>query len=183
MAYDSLVLKEFKKHCDLEVEDITKKINDISRREYEKWLNSDFRISRIRDLLIWRFSQFMEHIFNFEPPNAESVAYIFQLTLSSARSLIKDYKAQYGRIEYIKRLRKAVSDILETHLTEARKKNATVFKIPFQSSSQIDELFESVRRIATNDPKIEEPQREPNKPYVLEIMDSTADKAIQELRS
>lgn len=178
MAFDELVLQEFQKYSIMNNEQIMAKLHEISKREYEQWLNNEIFFSRIRDLHIWRFSQFMVHIWQFKVPTYESVAFIFQVTLTSARSLIKDYKAQYGRKGYNQSLQRNIVGILRKFI---QGKKGSI-EVPFQTTSQIEELFESVRRISSSDPSIAEPKKVQGRTYVVDIEIATAKKVIEELK-
>lgn len=177
MNFDHSVLTEFKKYSPMTIQQIKTKLSEISRYEYESWLNNKMYFSRLRDLHIWRLSQFMEKIWNYRTPTAESIAFLFQVTLTSARSLIKDFKAQYGRRGYTDSIRKRISKILQDSIKG--KKGA--IEVALHNDSQFDELFEIVRQIATDNPQISEPNRVKHKSYVISIEKSTAEKIIEEI--
>jgi hypothetical protein len=165
MNFDHSVIIEFKKYSPMTIQKIKTKLSEISRYEYESWLNNKMYFSRLRDLHIRRLSQFMEKIWNYRTPTAESIAFLFQVTLTSARSLIKDFKAQYGRRGY----------------TDSIKGKKGAIEVALHNDSQFDELFEIVRQIATDNPKISEPNKVKNKSYVIAIEKSTAVKIIEEI--
>ncbi len=60
MNFDHSVLLEFKKYSTMTTQQIKTKLSEISRYEYESWLNNKMYFSRLRDLHIWRLRQFME---------------------------------------------------------------------------------------------------------------------------
>lgn len=178
MAYENLVLQEFKKYCSLTEKQITTHLNEISQNEYELWLNNEMFFSRIRDLHIWRLSQFMQKIWDYNPPTDESIAFIFQITLTSARSLIKDYKAQYGRKGFSDSIKETIAKKLEDSI---KGKDGEI-EVAFQNNAQIDELIEIVRQISAMNPKISEPSKVKNRSYVISIEKSAAEEVIKYIR-
>ncbi len=178
MAFDKLVLDEFKKYCGLTVTQISKKLNEISQNEYELWLNNEKYYTRIRDLHIWRLSQFMKEIWDYNTPTDESIAFVFQITLTSARSLIKDYKAQYGRKGYSDSIKAKIAKKLEDSIVDKKGE----IEIAFQNNAQIDELIEIVRQISAQNSKISEPSKVKNKSYVVSIEKSAAEEVIKYIR-
>lgn len=178
MAYEKLVLQEFKKYCSLTEAQISTNLFRISQNEYELWLNNKMFFSRLRDLHLWRLSQFMQEIWNFNVPTQESIAFIFQVTLASARSLIKDYKAQYGRQGYSNSVRKIIANKLADSIEDGEGE----IEVAFQNNAQIDELIEIVRQISAKNPTISEPSRVKNRSYVISIERSAAEEVIRYIR-
>ena len=178
MAYDNLVLQEFKKYSKLAKNQISTRLSEISQKEYEQWLNNEKLFSRIRDLHIWRLSQFMKNIWDYNPPTDESIAFIFQITLVSARSLIKDYKAQYGRKGYNDSIKETIAKKLENSIKDKEGE----IEVAFHNNVQIDELIETVRQVSANKPEISEPSRVKNRSYVISIEKSAAEEVIKYTR-
>lgn len=178
MAYENSVLQEFKMYCSKTEIQISKHLNKISQIEYELWLNNKILFLRIRDLHIWRLSQFMEKILDYNSPTDESIAFIFQVTLTSARSLIKDYKAQYGRKGYSNSIKETIAKILEDSIKD---KDGEIV-VAFQNNAQLDELTETVRQISAKNPKISEPSKVKSKSYVVSIEKSAAEEVIKYIR-
>lgn len=90
---------------------IKQKIITISNYEYHMWLDGKMPFITFRELQIWRLRQFVEFIWDWNIPEDELIATIFNITKRKASNLINDFQARFGKIYILPRTLIRIIDI------------------------------------------------------------------------
>jgi len=90
---------------------VKQKIITISNYEYHMWLDGKMPFITFRELQIWRLRQFVEFIWDWNIPEDELIATIFNITSRKASNLINDFQARFGKIYILPRTLIRIIDI------------------------------------------------------------------------
>jgi len=91
---------------------VRQKLDRIARKEYAMWLNGRLPYISPREIQVWRLRQFAQNIWDWNLPDDEDVAILFNLTKRQATSLLSDFHAKFRKEHLYPRILRRVLDLL-----------------------------------------------------------------------
>ena len=134
---------------------VREKLDRVARYEYRHWLNGRMPFVSPRQLQLWRLRQFAEFILDWDLPDDEVLAVVFNLTSRQAGSLVSDFYAKFRKLyvfpRILRRLFALLDDKPQIPQTQYQGVIGRVYKIPSkryleEMNAVINDLRESHRR-------------------------------------
>lgn len=134
---------------------VREKLDRIARYEYRHWLNGRMPFVSPRQLQLWRLRQFAEFILDWDLPDDEVLAVVFNLTSRQAGSLVSDFYAKFRKLYVFPRVLQRLFTLLDGKAqipqTDYQGVTGRVYKIPSkryldEMNAVINELRESHKR-------------------------------------
>jgi hypothetical protein len=92
---------------------VRQRLKRIAEFEYVSWMNGLMPFVSPRDIRIWRLRQFAEYIWDWDLPDDDDIATIFNLTKRQAGNLVGDFHARFRKVYlyplFVRRLLKIVA--------------------------------------------------------------------------
>jgi len=98
--------EEFLRTC------IHERLNRIARFEYSNWLNGRMPFISPREIQLWRLRQFAEFIWDWNLPDDDDLATIFNLTKRQSTNLVSDFHAKFRKLYLYPRILRRLLDLL-----------------------------------------------------------------------
>ncbi len=92
---------------------VSEKLNSIARLEYGNWLNGLMPFVSPREIQIWRLRQFAEYIWDWNLPEDDDLATIFNLTKRQATNLAGDFHAKFRKLYLYPRILRRLLDLID----------------------------------------------------------------------
>jgi hypothetical protein len=92
---------------------VGEKLDRIARYEYRHWLNGRMPFVSPRQLQLWRLRQFAEFIMDWDLPDDEVLAVVFNLTSRQAGSLVSDFYAKFRKLYVFPRVLQRLFALLD----------------------------------------------------------------------
>jgi hypothetical protein len=87
-------------------------LDRISRFEYANWLNGRMPFISPREIQLWRLRQFAEFIWDWNLPDDDDLATIFNLTKRQATNLVGDFHAKFRKLYLYPRILQRLFNLL-----------------------------------------------------------------------
>jgi len=114
--------KDLAEQQDFLMDFVRAKLDRISRYENISWLNGQLPFVSPREIQIWRMRQFAEFIWDWNLPDDDDVAVIFNLTKRQATNLIGDFHAKFRKVYVYPRILRILLNLrLEKNKKELEK--------------------------------------------------------------
>jgi hypothetical protein len=130
------------------------KLDWLAQYEYRIWLNGRMPFVSARELQIWRLRQFAEHLWDWDLPDDEVLALVFNLTLRQASSMVSSFYAKFRKIYVFPRIVRRLFDLASGMAQKIREGgiDGRVFQVP--SRRYVDEMNVLIAELRERQPRL-----------------------------
>jgi hypothetical protein len=133
------------------------KLDWLACFEYRVWLNGRMPFVSARELQIWRLRQLAEHLWDWDLPDDEVLALVFNLTPRQASAMVSSFYAKFRKIYVFPRIVRRLFDLVSGNSTPPPQQireggiDGTVFQVP--SRRYVDEMNVLIAELRERQPR------------------------------